>query len=95
MEDYSCVWPIYTNYWYWSLSIGLLFVIMGAIIWEAFAGRAMPWWVWGLVILGIILIIIGIVVVFWSWWANDSYLPEDESYIPREDTIPIINEDGC
>jgi len=57
-----CSQSYWTSAWLWLVIFGVLFIIAGAIV--LFMFTTVVWYGWGLVILGIILVIIG---GFWGY----------------------------
>lgn len=68
----DCAYPIYSNLWFWMITIGILFLAIGLIIWDVRAQLSESWWVWVLIIAGLILLTIGIFLAVWQWWRQDS-----------------------
>ena len=51
--------PIYEQWWFWIIIIGVILIIIAYILWAIFTD--LRWWYWFLLILGIVVIIIGII----------------------------------
>ena len=60
--------PLYEEWWFWIIIIGVLFIIIAFVLWAFF--QSLRWWFWFLLILGIVIAIIGIV-----WWYIDRRNP--------------------
>lgn len=85
MECESCIYPVYTHLWFWMIAIGALFLAIGLVLWDVLLNMNQPWWIWGLIILGGILLLLGIFLAIWKWWAAD----RTTEYQVMTEEIPI------
>ncbi len=55
----------YAELWFWSFIIGLVLFIIGVVFYDYDRNRndnETPFWVWGLIVLGIVFLIVGLIV---------------------------------
>ena len=68
----------WTQAWFWTLLVGLILVIIGAII--RGVNCEMNWWSGSLFLLGFILVLIGVALALWNW-ASMATAIEKKAYV--------------
>lgn len=68
----GCVYPVYAYYWFWLLALGVLFIIIGFIIWNSINPNNTPVWVWVVLFGGFVLAILGFILFIWQWFIQSN-----------------------
>lgn len=75
--EYCPELPIYTNIWFWMIVIGILFLAIGFVLWTKRDRIPETWWLWVLILAGVILLVIGLFLAFWQGWRSDDEMVDD------------------
>lgn len=63
----ACDTAYYQSGWFWMLIIGIIFIIAGVIVYFVYATTS--WYVWILLVLGLIMVIIGAI---WGYYISST-----------------------